>query len=348
MAVLDSCFACGAHESGGASGAGGSRHPAHDSDGGSGARDRARADRPRVLVIVGPTGVGKTEVSCLVAREIGGEIVSADSRQMYRGLDVGTDKPDKAVLKKAPHHLLDILDPSERFDAARFSAMARDCFVDIGARGKVPMLVGGSGLYVKAALFGIFPSPSKDENLRARLDTQEDENPGSLHERLRRVDPDRAAQLRPADRHRIVRALEFFELTGVRMSEALEKWVADGWPHLAVGLTRPRRELYRRIDLRVTQMFERGLLKEVRSLLDRGVPADSPGLDSIGYEEALTHLAGELSRDEMIALIQRNSRRYAKRQLTWFRRMPLSGWISLDDAPRAASKVVALWRHARA
>jgi tRNA dimethylallyltransferase len=294
--------------------------------------------------MVGPTGVGKTEVACLVAEEIGGEIVSADSRQMYRGLDVGTDKPDKDVLKKAPHHLLDILDPSERFDAARFSAMARDCFGDIGARGKVPMLVGGSGLYVKAALFGIFPSPSKDKDLRARLEDQENETPGSLYERLRRVDPDRAAQLRPADGHRVVRALEFFELTGVRMSEAQKKWVADGWPHLAVGLTRPRWELYRRIDLRVTQMFEKGLLEEVRSLLERGVPPDSPGLASIGYEETLRHLEGDLSRDEMVALIQRNSRRYAKRQVTWFKRMPLSGWISPDDAPRAASEVVALWR----
>jgi tRNA A37 N6-isopentenylltransferase MiaA len=173
----------------------------------------------KVLVIVGPTGVGKTEVACLVAREIGGEIVSADSRQMYRGLDIGTDKPDRATLKMIPHHMVDVLDPAEQFDAARFAAMARDCFEEISARGKVPILVGGSGLYVKAALYGLFQAPSRDEDLRARLLKEEERRPGGMHARLVKVDPDRASELDRADLQRIVRALEFYELTGVEPSE---------------------------------------------------------------------------------------------------------------------------------
>jgi tRNA dimethylallyltransferase len=299
-----------------------------------------------VLVIVGATGVGKTEVACHVAQEVGGEIVSADSRQMYRGMNIGTDKPGVAALDMAPHHLIDVIDPTEQFDAARFGAMARACFEEIASRGRVPMLVGGSGLYVKASLFGLFPSPPREENLRARLLAEEERRPGSLFKRLMQVDPGRATQLDPADRARVLRGVEFFELTGNKMSESLSEWTADSWPHVAVGLTRPRRDLYRRINGRVEEMLEKGFLEEVRSLLDGGTPPDSPGLQSIGYSEVVAHLAGELSKDETVALIQKNSRRYAKRQMTWFKRMSVTQWISFDDAASAAAQVVRLWREA--
>jgi tRNA dimethylallyltransferase len=297
----------------------------------------------KVLVIVGPTGVGKTEVACLVAREIGGEIVSADSRQMYRGLDIGTDKPDRATLKMIPHHMVDVLDPAEQFDAARFAAMARDCFEEISARGKVPILVGGSGLYVKAALYGLFKAPSRDEDLRARLLKEDERRPGGMHARLVKVDPDRASELDRADLQRIVRALEFYELTGRKMSRSLKEWSPQSWPHVAVGLVRPRGELYRRIDARVEEMIRQGLLMEVQSLLEGGLDAESPGLRSIGYREAVACLAGEITSDDAVALIQRHSRRYAKRQMTWFKRMSVTRWISVGDPGDCASQIVGIW-----
>lgn len=306
----------------------------------------AGPELPKVLVVVGATGVGKTETACIAAREIGGEIVSADSRQLYRGMHVGTGKPEPAELRAARHHLIDVLDPAERFDAARFSAEARRCFLEIAGRGRTPMLVGGTGLYVRAALEGLTPFPGTDEGLRRRLRAQEALRPGCLHERLMSVDRRRAAELSPRDLTRIVRALEVFELTGEPMSQVQAGWSPKPWPHLSYGLTRPRGELYGRIDARVDAMAQRGLLSEVRGLLGSGVPAGAPGLRTIGYREIVAHLAGELTMEEALVLVKRNSRRLAKRQITWFRRMPVRRWITLGDPSEAASEIVRDWRQA--
>jgi tRNA dimethylallyltransferase len=303
----------------------------------------AGPELPKVLVVVGATGVGKTETACLVAREIAGEIVSADSRQLYRGMDIGTGKPGASELSAARHHLIDVLEPTERFDAARFSAEARRCFLEIAARGMTPMLVGGTGLYVKAALEGLFPAPGRDEELRRRLRAQEERDQGCLYERLKSVDPGRAGELSPRDLTRVIRALEIFELAGVPMSKIQAEWRPVRWPHLSFGLARPREELYRRIDARVEAMAQGGLRDEVRGLLDRGVPAGAPGMRTIGYRELVAHLDGGLTTEEALALVKRNTRRYAKRQMTWFRRMPGPSWITLGEPRDAASEIVRRW-----
>ena len=302
---------------------------------------------PRVLVIVGPTGVGKTETACLAAQAIEGEVVSADSRQIYRGMDIGTGKPGPDELRAARHHMLDLVEPTEPFDAARFSAEARRCFLEIGARGRTPMLVGGTGLYVKAALEGLFPGPSRNEDLRRGFLFEEEREPGILHRRLGIVDPKKAKELSPRDLARIVRALEVYELTGKTLSESQAGWTGEQWPHMAFGLVRPRRELCRLIDARVGKMVQRGLIDEVKRLLAAGVPPDAPGLKSIGYREIVACLAGKMSADEAVSLVKRNSRRYAKRQMTWFRRMSVRRWITLGDASAAASLVVDEWRAAQ-
>lgn len=292
----------------------------------------AAVERPRVLVIVGPTGVGKTEVACLVARRIKGEIVSADSRQIYNGMDIGTGKPGRRELEAAVHHMIDVASPEEYFDAARFCAESRRYFVQIASRGKTPMLVGGTGLYVKAAMEGLFPAPVRDEGLRARLWKEERADPGCLYRRLELVDPRKARELSPRDLVRIVRALEVHELTGIPMSEAHDSWKPESWSHVVFGLARDREDLYRRIDARVMEMVREGLFDEVRGLLRAGVSYDAPGMRTIGYREIAAHLRGEIGRDEAISLVQRNSRRYAKRQMTWFKRMRVHMWIVIAES----------------
>ncbi len=292
----------------------------------------AAAERPRVLVIVGPTGVGKTEVACMVARRINGEIVSADSRQIYSGMDIGTGKPGRRELEAAVHHMIDVASPEEYFDAARFCAESRRYFVEIASRGKTPMLVGGTGLYVKAALEGLFPAPARDEDLRVRLWGEEKRAPGCLYRRLELVDPRKSKELSPRDLVRIVRALEVHELTGIPMSEAHDSWKPESWPHTVFGLARDREDLYRRIDSRVMEMVREGLFEEVKGLLMAGVGHDSPGMRTIGYREIAAHVRGEIGGDEAISLVQRNSRRYAKRQMTWFGRMHVHTWIMIAES----------------
>jgi tRNA dimethylallyltransferase len=308
----------------------------------------AAPDIPRILAIVGPTGVGKTSTACRVAAGIGGEIVSADSRQIYKGLDIGTAKPTFEELRAAKHHMIDVADPREHFDAGLYSEKARKHFVSIFERGRVPMLVGGTGLYVQAALEGLFPGPKRDDALRERLRAREDSEPGSLHRYLSEVDPDKARQLSPRDITRILRALEVYELTGVPLSQAQVEWTPSALPHLTFGLSRSRESLYGRIDERVRQMVEGGLFDEVRRLLASGLPAGAPGLKTIGYREIVSFLAGEIDREEAVGLIQRNTRRYAKRQMTWFKRMSVSRWISLDGPEDAAGIIVDEWRRWRA
>ena len=291
----------------------------------------------RVLAIVGPTAVGKTEVAVCAAERLSGEIISADSRQVYRGMDIGTAKPGPEHLGRVQHHLLDVVDPPERFSAAQFARRARMVMLTIHEAGKVPVVAGGSGLYLRALLEGLFLAPPASAGIRdhftriaSALGTRE------LHTRLNAVDPVSADRIHPNDSVRLVRALEIFTLTGNPISR-LQSRVADEEPTIepiVIGLKRDREDLYRRIDHRVDQMLEAGLLDEVRVLVDK-YPPDAPGLESLGYTEMTSHLRGELSLEAAAELMKRNSRRFAKRQITWFSKDPDIEWIELTPESTA-------------
>jgi len=290
-----------------------------------------------VLVIVGPTAVGKTEAAVLAAEQMNGEIVSADSRQIYRGMDVGTAKPEPEFLRRVPHHLLDVGSPAERFNAVRFARLARRAIADIHGRGRLALVVGGSGLYLRALLDGLFLGPPASAPIRAQLSEVADRRGvGELHARLAEVDPDSARRIHPNDRVRLVRALEVFLLTGDPMSRLRERIEEDTVALDAtwVGLARERVDLYGRIDARVDAMIEAGWVEEVRRLESSG-SGPKPGLDAVGYREILTFLRGERHLEAAVALIKRNTRRYAKRQITWFSKDARISWIALGPATPA-------------
>lgn len=272
--------------------------------------------------VVGPTGVGKTAVAIAAAERFGAEIINVDSRQIYRRLDIGTAKPTRAELRRVRHHLIDRIDPTEICSAARFVALFREVVGDLEARNRVALAVGGAGLYVDACKDGIHPLPAADPALRARLEARIGaEGIESLHRELASIDPAMAARLAPRDRQRIVRALEVAMLTGRPMSGQLRGPADAACPPDTplVYLARERRDLYARIEARCEAMMAAGLLREVRSLLQSGVPSAAPGMKSVGYAEWAAYLEGRLDRAEAGEQFVRNSRRYAKRQETWFR-----------------------------
>ena len=285
---------------------------------------------PALVFIVGPTGVGKSAVALRLAAELSGEIISCDSMQVYRGFDIGTDKPPAADRARVPHHLIDIVDAGSQFNAADFAARAVEAIAAIRGRGRRPFVVGGTGLYFKALEDGLFPGPGRDESVRRALDAEaRAAGPEALWERLARVDPAYAAKTGKRDRVRIVRALEVFSLTGRPISEhfrGTESRLDDESP-VKIGLNRPRAELYRRIEERVDRMFTLGLIEETRALLARGVPDTSPPFKALGYKHVLRVLRGEISPGEAVALTKIDTRHYAKRQLTWFNKMTGVRWI---------------------
>ena len=305
----------------------------------------------RVLVITGPTATGKSALGVALALRLGGEILSADSMQVYRGMDVGTAKITPAETRGVPHHLLDVADPSERFSAARWVDAAAACAEDVFARGRLPILVGGTGLYIDSLLSGRDFSASGDPELRAALGAEYDRMGGeAFREALRAVDPERAEKLNPADRKRLVRAMEVWRLTGEPISVHDEKTKAlpPRWPSLRVALTyADRADLYARIDARVDELVRAGLFEEVAGLLDAGLSPESTAMQAIGYKEAADCLLGQSFRAEAIEAIKRASRRYAKRQLTWLRRDAELHWIEWDgapDIPAAVETVCQLFR----
>ena len=302
----------------------------------------------RVLVVCGPTATGKTALSLALAEALGGEIVSADSMQVYRGMDVGTAKATRAERARVPHHMLDVAEPGESYSVARYVEEASRCCDEILARGKLPVVTGGTGLYIDSLLAGrVFGDGEEDGAKRAALNGDYDRLGGeAMLERLRAVDPARAAKLHAADRRRVVRALEVYETTGLTITEhdARTRLQPPRYEARRIVLSFADREaLYARIDRRVDEMAAQGLFEEVEGLLAAGLSPACTAMQAIGYKEAALALRGELSRDEALALIKQASRRYAKRQLTWFRRAPDARWFLWEDEPdvEAAAAVLA-------
>ena len=310
--------------------------------------DRAQAPLPRLVVICGPTAVGKTGAGIAVARALNGEVISADSMQVYRGMDIGTAKPTAAEQAAVPHHLIDVADPDEPFDAARFTRLARPLAFSLAAAGRVPVVVGGTGLYVKALLGGLFRAAPVEPEVRRRL-AAEAEAAGvpALHARLREVDPETAARLHPNDRVRILRALEVHAVAGRPLSALQREHRFRDAPFAAlkIGLTLERGALYERIDRRVDAMVAAGLEDEVRGLLARGYGPGLKSMQSIGYGHMAACIAGRVDRDECLRTFKRDTRRFAKRQMTWFRADPGIVWLEadrVDEILRRAAEFLAV------
>ena len=292
----------------------------------------------KIVVVAGPTASGKTALGIALAKDFNGEIVSADSMQIYRGMDIGTAKATMAEREGIPHHMLDVAEPWEDYSVARYVEQAEACCRDILRRGKLPILVGGTGLYIDSLVSGRdFAAVDSDQGLREALSVEYDALGGeAMHRRLQEIDPERAAILHPGDKRRIVRALEVYQLTGMTITEhdrqtrALPKRFDAAAIHLNF---KNRAALYARIDRRVDMMVEQGLFREVEGLLAAGLSPESTAMQAIGYKEAVRSLRGELRREEAVALIKQASRRYAKRQLTWFNRDKEALPILWEDEP---------------
>jgi tRNA dimethylallyltransferase len=293
-------------------------------------------EAPVLVVVLGPTAVGKSRIAVDLALRFGGEVVSGDSIQVYRGFDIGTDKPTEETRRGVPHHLIDIVGPEVQFTAADFVREALAAARGIAARGHLPIVAGGTGLYLKALLDGLFPGPGRDDAVRAALEAEAKEKGlDALYHRLEAVDPEYARMIRGRDRVRIIRALEVHATTGRPISEHFRSTESPvkGRTIVRIGLRLEREALVKRIEARVDRMFARGLVEEVRGLLARGVPGTAPPFRALGYSHVLRHLRGEIGRDEAVALTKADTRQYAKRQMTWFRKMAGIVWFSPDDGP---------------
>lgn len=300
----------------------------------------------KVAVLVGPTAVGKTAVALELAKAIGAEIVNADSLQVYRELDIGTAKPTPEERALVPHHLVDVVAPPEPYDASRYSHDAREIIAGLHGRDVPPLVAGGTGLYLKALLSGLFMEGSPDAKIRQRLRRElTDQGLAALHERLRRLDPASAWRLHPHDTYRVLRALEVIEATGEPLSAWHDSHQFRDAPYqtLKLGLIRPREELNRRIEARVEAMLAQGWLQEVRGLLER-YPPDLKPLQALGYRHLIAFLQGRWSWEEAIELLKRDTRRYAKRQLTWFRGDPEVRWHSPEQVPEMQAALRVFFR----
>lgn len=285
----------------------------------------------RTLYLVGPTASGKSAVALELAMMLGGEIISADSMQVYRGLDIGTAKPSPAERARVPHHLIDVVDVSESFDAAKFVRLAAQAEHDIHSRGRRAIICGGTGFYLKALLDGLGDAPPADDALRARLEV----TPlAELLAELRERDPVTFERIDRNNRRRVVRAIEVIRLTGKPFSSQQAEWRTafslDTVPSTVFGLQRSSDDLRARIDVRVDDMFARGLVDETRELLARGLEQNRTAMQAIGYRQVVAHLRGERSLEHTIELVKTKTRRFAKRQMTWFRRQLAVNWITIE------------------
>lgn len=287
-----------------------------------------------LVIILGPTAVGKSELALELAQKFSFEIINADSMQLYRGMDIGSAKPSLKERSLVTHHLIDIKDPDEEFSAAQFKNEARNIIFSLIQEGKWALVVGGTGFYLKALIKGLFPAPSADLKLRRKLrEKGEAKGKWYLYQELEKVDPEAASKIHPNDDFRIIRALEVFYLTGKPISQQQKKHQFKHSPFivLKIGLMRDRKEIYHRIEQRVDKMIKSGLVEEVKQLSKRGYPLTIKPFQSLGYKQILNYLQGDLSLDEAVSLIKRNTKRYAKRQLTWFRKDPEIKWFTLPQ-----------------
>jgi tRNA dimethylallyltransferase len=287
----------------------------------------------RVLILVGPTAVGKTDLSILLAQQLQCDIISADSRQIYRYMDIGTAKPDAGQLATVRHHFIDIKNPDDYYSAGQFGEEARQLILEQMSGTAPPIVVGGSGLYIRALVDGFYGGRIADAAVKDRLRTDvEEAGLASLYSRLSEIDPELAARLPATDTQRILRALEVFEITGRPFSEFqdMQSQPAD-FEAVFVGLTRDRENLYGRIEKRVDLMIQAGLVDEVKRLREMGFDSGLNALKTVGYQESFAYFDGIISKKEMIALIKQKSRNYAKRQYTWFRKDERIRWVDLDE-----------------
>ncbi|MBW1819832.1 MAG: tRNA (adenosine(37)-N6)-dimethylallyltransferase MiaA [Deltaproteobacteria bacterium] len=298
--------------------------------------------KPKLIIISGPTAAGKTDVALELAEPLGGEIISADAMQVYKHMDIGTAKPAPEQLARVPHHLIDVVAPDEPFSAAIFRTMADAVIQGLHEKGRLSFVVGGTGLYIKALIRGLFPAPEQDETIRKRL-RDEAKTSGSdvLYARLQQVDPAAAGKLHPNDTYRIIRALEVHELTAQPISQlqASHGFQDRRYRILWIGLTLDRDILYDRIDQRVDLMLASGLLEEVKQLLDQGYSSNLKSMRSIGYRHMADHLEQGVAWDETVRLLKRDTRRFAKRQLTWLRAYPEIQWMEPGDREGMAKQI---------
>lgn len=283
----------------------------------------------KVLAVVGPTGSGKSDFSIEVAKRIGGEIINCDSVQLYRGFDIGADKVPPEIREKIPHHLIDIISNCKRFSAAEYAKLASRKVREISSRGKLPILVGGTFLYLRALEKGLFPVGAAGEQFRRRWK----EHPAELWKRAMELDPMYYVKIGGNDVRRMVRLMEVFYLSGRNMTEnfALTRSPLEGWKFVKIGIKRDRKELYRRIEIRVDEMFRKGIIEEVRKLLALGYPETCPPFEAIGYREVMAFVKGEISMEEARRLIKKNTKEYARRQLMWLRKDSDIIWVSPED-----------------
>lgn len=291
-------------------------------------------DKPNLLVLVGPTAVGKTKLSIEIAKAFSCEIISGDSMQVYRSMDIGTAKIQSSEMEGIPHHLIDVLNPDEPFSVAQFQDSCRQLIPEIGERGKLPFIVGGTGLYVESVCYEYqFTDTGADEGFRSQMQNIADEEGNeALHARLAAVDRQSAERLHPNDVRRVIRALEIYHMSGMTLSSQLESQNKQSPYNLCIiGLTMDRQMLYNRIEQRIDEMMDAGLVDEVRSLLGRGFTRNLISMQGLGYKEILEHLEDGVPLEDAVTKLKRDTRRFAKRQLSWFRHMKDISWVDVTD-----------------
>lgn len=297
-----------------------------------------------LVIITGPTASGKTALSIELAKQIGGEIISADSMQVYRHMDIGSAKVTKEEMDGVPHHLIDVLEPSEEFNVVRFQEMARKAMEEIYERGKIPIIAGGTGFYIQALLYDIdFTETDENNSVREELEQKaRTEGASVLHAMLKEIDPESAEAIHENNVKRVIRAIEFYRQTGKKISDhnRQEREKSSPYQFLYYVIDLPRELLYSRIEQRVDQMVEQGLVEEVKALQDMGCTRDMVSMQGLGYKEILDYLNGQLTLDEAVYVLKRDTRHFAKRQLTWFRRERDVRWLELETFAGSREKML--------
>ncbi|GIP25854.1 tRNA dimethylallyltransferase [Paenibacillus sp. J23TS9] len=299
-------------------------------------------NKPKLLVLVGPTAVGKTKLSIELAKELNCEVISGDSMQVYREMDIGTAKINQNEMQGIPHHLIDIHSPDEPYSVAEFQEQSHQLIQEIHARGKLPFIVGGTGLYVESVCYDYqFAQVGEDKAFRdEQAAFAEEQGAEALHAKLMAVDPVSAEKLHPNDQRRIIRALEIYHLTGIALSAQLEGQTRESPYQLClVGLTMDRQMLYKRIEARIDEMLTQGLVEEVSSLLEKGYGTDLVSMQGLGYKQIISYLRGRESLDEAVMILKRDTRRFAKRQLSWFRHMKDISWVDVTEPVNFSAKL---------